>query len=80
MPIIDPSMTPEQMEHVAWALAQLAFFSGMAGAFVLLLAFWILDKIGDAILRSEDKRLRIIKARANARALNAWNQSIKTDA
>lgn len=80
MPIIDPDMTAEQMRHVAMALLQLGFFSGVAGAMCWNVLTWVFCKLADAIQAWEDKRIRIIKARANARALNAWNQSIKNDA
>jgi hypothetical protein len=79
MPIIDPSMSAEQMGHFFDAILMLGFAGGMAGGFAVFLLLWLLDKLCDAILRSEDKRIRIIKARANARALNAWNQSVKGD-
>jgi hypothetical protein len=66
MPIVDPSMSPEQMRHVALALVQLAFFSGLLGAMAWSVGAWLLNGLADAITAWEDKRARIYAARARA--------------
>lgn len=69
MPIVDPSMSPEQLEHLAYALIQIGFCSGLIGAAAWTLLMGIFNAIADAITAWEDRRIRVIKARARARAL-----------
>ena len=64
MPIVDPSMTPDQMRHVAMALLQLGFLSGVAGAMCWSVGAWLCNALADAIQSWENKRARISAARA----------------
>lgn len=75
MPVIDPSMSPEQLRQVALAFAQIGFVSGLLGALVWSIGAWLVHRLADAITAWEDRRIRVIKARARARALAAQGAS-----
>lgn len=68
MPVIDPSMSPEQMRQIALTLVQLGFISGVAGAMAWSVGAWLLNGLADALTAWEERRIRVIQARARARA------------
>ena len=64
MPILDPSMSPEQVRQIA--LVQLGFLSGVAGAMAWSVGAWLLKGLADSITAWEERRARIAAARARA--------------
>lgn len=66
MPILDPSMSPDQVRQIALALVQLGFLSGVAGAMVWSVGAWLLNGLADSITAWEERRARIAAARARA--------------
>lgn len=70
MLIFDPSMSPQQLAQFGRSVAQLAFVAGIAGAITWSLLMRLCNGVADSITEWEERRIRVITARARARARN----------
>lgn len=61
-------MPPDQLEYFAWAVIKLAFAAGVAGAIFWQGCVGLTAWVSARYLAWEEKHLRVIQARARARA------------
>ena len=61
-------MQPGQLDHFAWAVIQLGFAAGVAGAVAWSALAWLVNGLADALTAWEQRRMRIAGARARAAA------------